>query len=273
MSQPLFNKFKNKENAEKLFALWKAIQDCKKNKNHFFQKNLLIKKEKILFETLTYFATSIFFLKLFFLKENGINFEEKRNIENCTILIILCSIVSFQMNWNQEFLQNIELFKEIFSKDNPEFKNFFRKKDFLQTIYFNFFPFLCMIGIDIKSIQNKTQKIKSDKIFKKSFGSFFIENKQIEFLHSSMKVFFFMDFGKYLKLLPISKSVFKIKSKKNASKFYFCNFIVLKNKKYNRMTLLSKKKTKILSLKILQNRQTFRLNEIIFIRRYIRIYN
>lgn len=214
---PVFISFLYFKNIEKVFACWHLIYKRKNSLKLFFDK----KNRGDLMERLSFFGVSVlFFISLF--SEIVVPMKRCEDNQNYSfIFIVFHTIYSFQKNWNQEILQNIDFFQKVLglklfrSSDNTEKESLVKLIDLFSS------PFSYILGTDIKSLQNK---ILCSNLNRTGFGIFDVilkEKSLINVFQNSIKISLFMDIGFYLKLLFTKKKILTFFLKKGFQTYVF----------------------------------------------------
>lgn len=252
------------KNIEKIFAFWESIYIKKKSLSLFFNK----KNKGNLMERFSFFGMSVsFFISSF----SDLVFPPRKdeNNQNNSFIFIAChTVYPFQKNWNQEILQDIDFFQKVLALkfvrigDNKEKDRLVKLIDLILT------PFSYILGIDIKSLQNK---ILSSTLNKTGFGNFDLvlkEKSEFNVFQNSIKISLFMDIGFYLKLLFVKKKNSKFSSKEKLSNICFYHYFLSKTLSCaQKKILIPSKQIRLVFLKILPGKQNFRLIEVKLLRR------
>jgi len=256
------------EGIEKIFAHWECNYKIKRKFSIDYNKNNIKPSQNIFIETLSFLGDSVSFFRSLFLVNNFSEREKKIDIKFNFTHILLNIIISFQKNWNQELLQNLDFFQTIITRSSVKIKEHLKKDDWVKLISLINIPSLYGIGVDIKSVQNKILNAQNGSIYLEKVNSNQDKNVILNAVYNSVKINFFMDYGRYLKMLFTKKDFSKISTKKNFSKVCFDHFLLSKAKNSKPKKLnLAIKKIHLIFLKDKPRNQKFTLFELLFIKR------
>ena len=251
LSKRVFNHF----NLEKSISYWQLTE-----KHNYNQLGI---SEKFI----NYSFYDIIALYLFsLLMKKKMDFKITHNCyRNDLKLIVLYVIFSFRKDWNHELLQNLDLFPNTLISGLLEFKTIFEETDCKKIAKLPFLPFSYILGIDLKSTQNKILQLEPGKNESVSFSL----NLYSKNIFNTIKIYFFADFGLYLQHLFLKKKGPSFSKKQNFSKACFYNYLLVKSKKIEQKKIKFKKEnTKLIFLNTVPQKQNYKsMNSVILKRK------
>lgn len=267
MKLMLITKNFNLKGIEQSFAYWETTLKLHCNQGNILNKISLKTDQNNLISTLSFLGVSVMFFRSIFF-ENHFYKDNNFNLKYKFTIIILNILISFQKNWNHELVQNLDLFSTVIMKLATQMKRYLKKDNWAKLSNLFNVPFLSTIGVDIKSTQNKILNAQNTQICLEMFGITLKKNSEENAFFVSIKINFFLDFGKYLKLLLLKTKVSEISTKRNFSKICFEHFLLSKVENLKRKNInLMVKKIHLVFLKINHKEQKFSLSNLSFIRR------
>jgi len=251
------NQFLNHLNLEKFVPNWQLTQKYKYNKLKTLEKS----KNNSFYAIIALFLYSI-------LMKKKTNFKMTDSCyRNDLRFIVLYITFSFRKDWNHELLQNLDVFPDTLISGFLEHKTIFDEKDCIKIAKLIFLPFSYMLGIDLKSIQNKILQLEQGKNESINFRlNLFSKN-----IFHTIKIYFFADFGLYLQHLFIKKKNYGFSKKQNYSKACFYDYLLVKLKKFEQKKIKFKKENiRLIFLEGIPEKQNYKfLNSIILKRKKI----
>ena len=173
-------------NIEKFIPYWKTIHKFK----NYEKKKIEIKKLTFLY------IVSFCFFSIHSNQYLTIRKEDQYH-EHILRLINLYLMISFQNNWNQELLQNLDMLPSIIISKYLWYKKINKEKTNLRLFDLLLFPWSYMLGIDLKSVQNKMLNVETGKNLVENSNFNLVSNN----IFKSLNYCFFADFSSYLQLL------------------------------------------------------------------------
>ena len=248
-------------NTEKIFLFWIKFGFEKKKKDSNFKTNKISDQKQIFLNGASFFSIFVVLIIDVFLKKNIIGKNEMKIRLNFVISYVS---LSFQKNWNFEILQNLNDLICYLKLISYGYKKFFLKENILTISNLFFIPFLTIIGTDLKSLQIKIFSLKANiYTFKNLYSNLFTK-----VFNYTIRIRFFLDFGKYLGSLFTGKNSCNILSKENLSELFIRNIVLTKTKHFKRVkTMIKEKEIKYVFLKSLPDEQNFNLSHFIYIKR------
>ena len=240
-------------NIEKFIPYWKTIHKFK----NYEKKKIEIKKLTFLY------IVSFCFFSIHSNQYLTIRKEDQYH-EHILRLINLYLMISFQNNWNQELLQNLDMLPSIIISKYLWYKKINKEKTNLRLFDLLLFPWSYMLGIDLKSVQNKMLNVETGKNLVENSNFNLVSNN----IFKSLNYCFFADFSSYLQLLFQKKINIGASTKQNFSKFCFYYFIFLKAKETEKTKFkLEKEQIRLFFLKNFPTKSNYKFINSMIIKR------